>query len=201
LSSREKAVSKQRSARLVSRHEQCFQESISTQTLRMTILRVLQAAPQMSEDGWEAPPTREPCTDLQYGVTVFAILARYLCQVKTLKGKQMDERKRESMVAYLRRRMAQVGIKVADLAAALAEDRMRAKSVRYRNAFGDTWDGKGAMPRWLMQAISAGQSLEHFAVANSSKSANSGRATVDWRQDPFAGTRLATVGPSSTHAR
>jgi methyl coenzyme M reductase alpha subunit len=35
----------------------------------------------------------------------------------------MDDRKRESMIAYLRRRMAQVGIKVADFAAALAEDR------------------------------------------------------------------------------
>ena len=113
----------------------------------------------------------------------------------------MDERKRDSMISYLRRRMSQVGIKVVDLAAALAEDRMRAKSVRYRNAFGDTWDGKGAMPQWLIQSISAGQSLEHFAVASSSKPANSGRVTVDWRRDPFAGTRLATIEPSSTHAR
>ena len=114
-------------------------------------------------------------------------------------GQEMDERKRDSMVAYLRRRMAQVGIKVADLAAALAEERMRQKSVRYRNAFGDTWDGKGAMPQWVVQATSAGQSLEHFAVAAKSakKPAPAGRApaTVDWSKDPFAGTRLASVRP------
>src|SRR5579863_711786 len=109
---------------------------------------------------------------------------------------QMDERKRDSMVAYLRRRMSQVGIKVADLAAALAEDRRREKSARYRNAFGDTWDGKGAMPQWLLQATSAGQSLEHFAVEKSSKPAGRARPTVDWSRDPFAGSRLATVRPS-----
>jgi DNA-binding protein H-NS len=109
---------------------------------------------------------------------------------------QMDERKRDSMVAYLRRRMAQVGIKVSDLAAALAEERKKQKSVRYRNAFGDTWDGQGAMPQWLVQATSAGQALEHFSVKVASKAAKLERPAVDWRQDPFAGTRLATVRAS-----
>ena len=108
----------------------------------------------------------------------------------------MDERKRDSMVAYLRRRMAQVGIKVSDLAAAVAEERKKQKSARYRNAFGDTWDGQGAMPQWLVQATSAGQSLEHFSVKAASKAAKSERPSVDWRQDPFAGTRLATVRAS-----
>ena len=106
----------------------------------------------------------------------------------------MDERKRDSMIAYLRRRMAQVGIKVTDLAAAVAEDRTRAKSVRYRNAFGETWDGKGAMPQWLMQATSAGQSLEHFEVSSALTSVSRGPATIDWSRDPFAGTRLAAPG-------
>jgi DNA-binding protein H-NS len=116
---------------------------------------------------------------------------------KRAEERQMDERKRDSMIAYLRGRMAKVGIKVADLAAALAEDRMRAKSVRYRNAFGDAWDGKGAMPQWLVQATSAGQSLEHFAAEKPSrKPAPRERAAVDWSKDPFAGTRLAAVRAS-----
>jgi DNA-binding protein H-NS len=109
---------------------------------------------------------------------------------------QMDERKRDSMIAYLRRRMAQVGIKVADLAVALAEERKREKSVRYRNAFGDTWDGKGAMPQWLVQATSAGQTLEHFSAKRAPAPASSTQPAVDWRKDPFAGTRLATVQAS-----
>jgi DNA-binding protein H-NS len=113
----------------------------------------------------------------------------------------MDERKRESMILYLRRRMAQVGIKISDVAAALAEENLRQKSVRYRNAFGDTWDGRGEMPQWLKQAISAGQSLEHFAVERPARPARVERAAIDWRMDPFAGTRLATVPASNRIAR
>ena len=105
----------------------------------------------------------------------------------------MDEQKRQSMIAYLRRKMTKVGIKVGDLAAAIAEDRARQKSARYRSAFGDAWDGKGEMPQWLKQATSAGQSLAHFAVEKTSTSASRLRPAIDWSRDPFAGTRLATV--------
>ncbi|HWT39175.1 MAG TPA: H-NS family nucleoid-associated regulatory protein [Paraburkholderia sp.] len=105
----------------------------------------------------------------------------------------MDERKRDSMIAYLRRRMAQVGLRVTDLAAALADERRAQKAVRFRSAFGETWDGKGAMPQWLSNAVSAGQSMEHFATGKPAKAAKEERRSVDWRNDPFAGTRLATV--------
>ncbi|MGT2434119.1 H-NS family nucleoid-associated regulatory protein [Cupriavidus basilensis] len=37
-------------------------------------------------------------------------------------------------------------------------------SVRYRNAQGQGWDGRGAMPDWLQRAIHAGQTVEHFRV-------------------------------------
>ena len=105
----------------------------------------------------------------------------------------MDERKRDSMIAYLRRRMSQVGIKVTDLAAAIAEERRAQKAVRFRSAFGETWDGKGAMPQWLSNAVSAGQAMEHCATAKPAKAAKEERRGVDWRNDPFAGTRLATA--------
>jgi DNA-binding protein H-NS len=104
----------------------------------------------------------------------------------------MDEQKRQSMITYLRRKMAKVGIRVGDIAAAIAEERARQKSARYRSAFGDTWDGNGDMPQWLRQATSAGQSLAHFAVEKSSTSTSRGRPAIDWSRDPFAGTRLAT---------
>src|SRR5215469_11870693 len=114
----------------------------------------------------------------------------------------MDERKRDSMVAYLRRRMDEVGIEPDDLAAAIAEDQIRQKAARYRSATGQTWSGDGEMPQWLKQAISAGHSLEHFAVDGppSQREAATRRKT-DWREDPFAGTRLATIHPSYGHAR
>ncbi|WP_028223286.1 H-NS histone family protein [Paraburkholderia oxyphila] len=103
----------------------------------------------------------------------------------------MDERKRESMVAYLRRRMAEFGIKPDDLAESIARDQRRRSETRYRNAAGETWDDKGKIPQWLQQAMSAGQSLEHFAVNGVSGQLPRGPSGVDWRNDPFAGTRLA----------
>ncbi|MBP0590382.1 H-NS histone family protein [Paraburkholderia sp. LEh10] len=108
----------------------------------------------------------------------------------------MDERKRDSMIAYLRRRMSEVGIELDDLAAAIAEDKIKEKDARYRSATGEIWSGEGEMPQWLKQAISAGQSTEHFAVKRMAPSIIEAPATIDWSQDPFAGSRLAAVQPS-----
>ena len=58
----------------------------------------------------------------------------------------MDERKRDSMVAYIRRRMAEVGIELDDLAAAIAKDQNKQKTARYRSATGEIWSGEGEMP-------------------------------------------------------
>ncbi|MFT0172079.1 H-NS family nucleoid-associated regulatory protein [Paraburkholderia mimosarum] len=104
----------------------------------------------------------------------------------------MDERKRESIVAYLRRRMVEFGIEPEDIATSIAADQARLREVRFRDASGNTWDGKGAPPQWVVQATSAGQSLEHFAIDGGSTRDPGQRAGVDWRNDPFAGTKLAT---------
>lgn len=107
----------------------------------------------------------------------------------------MDERKRDSIVAHIRRRMAEVGIELDDLAAAIAEDQIKHQNARYRSANGETWSGDGEMPQWLKQAISAGQSLEHFAIERLPVTKTEARPQVDWSQDPFAGSRLATAQP------
>jgi len=103
----------------------------------------------------------------------------------------MDERKRDSMVAYLRRRMQEFGISIDDLAAAIASDVAEQKEARYRSATGNTWSGEGEMPQWLKQAISAGQSLEHFQLSPKTAAPQKNREAVDWRNDPFAGSPLA----------
>jgi DNA-binding protein H-NS len=113
----------------------------------------------------------------------------------------MDERKRDSIVAYLRRRMAEFGIELDDVAAAIAQDQIQHKSAKYRSATGETWSGEGEMPQWLKQAISAGQSVEHFGVGGAAQSAPAAGPKVDWRQDPFAGSRLATVSSSIQDGR
>ena len=103
----------------------------------------------------------------------------------------MDERKRDSMIAYLRHRMEEYGIEPDDLVSAIAGDQVTQKPARYQNAKGDTWTGDGEMPQWLKQAISAGQRLEHFEMASASPMQDSQRKTIDWRDDPFAGSPLA----------
>jgi DNA-binding protein H-NS len=105
----------------------------------------------------------------------------------------MDERKRDSIVAYLRRKMEEFGIDVEDVAKAIAQDQ---RCARYRSATGQTWSGEGEMPQWLTQAVSAGQSLEHFATNAASKLAVPAPSHKEWRDDPFAGTRLATIAPA-----
>ncbi|MPW18181.1 H-NS histone family protein [Paraburkholderia sp. CNPSo 3157] len=97
--------------------------------------------------------------------------------------------------------MAEVGIEIDDVAKAIAEDQLRQESARYRSATGDTWSGDGEMPQWLCQALSAGQSLEHFAADRAVQPSGVSSSQVDWRQDPFAGSRLATVGHAPRELR
>ncbi|CAB3785552.1 H-NS histone family protein [Paraburkholderia fynbosensis] len=103
----------------------------------------------------------------------------------------MDERKRDSMIAYLRHRMEEFGIKPEDLAAVLASEPSVQKTERYRSATGDSWDGQGDMPQWLKQAISAGQSIDHFELTAKPATAPQPKKHVDWKNDPFAGSPLA----------
>lgn len=105
----------------------------------------------------------------------------------------MDERKRDSIVAYLRRRMAEFEITAEAIAVSIAEDQRRLAAIKYRDAFGNGWDGQGAAPRWVVNATSAGQSLDHFAVQRPAIVPAEKRPAVDWRDDPFAGSRLATI--------
>ncbi|MGY6126054.1 hypothetical protein ACW9YV_11305 [Paraburkholderia strydomiana] len=53
------------------------------------------------------------------------------------------------------------------------------------------------MPKWLQQAVSAGQSIEHLAINQLSENARGELHRIDRSQDPFAGSRLATAQPDS----
>jgi hypothetical protein len=55
-----------------------------------------------------------------------------------LKDNFMDERKRDSIIAYLRRRMEEFGIEPEGLALELASDRSKHKDVRYHSATDET---------------------------------------------------------------
>jgi DNA-binding protein H-NS len=95
------------------------------------------------------------------------------------------------MIAYLRHRMDEFGIRPDDLASALAREQSEQTKASYRSATGNTWSGEGEMPQWLKQATSAGQSVEHFELSPKEPAPRINREAVDWRNDPFAGSPLA----------
>jgi DNA-binding protein H-NS len=70
---------------------------------------------------------------------------------------------REHLIVWLRERMERAGITLEALERELMADARAALAVRYRDAYGNTWDGAGAMPTWLTRAVAAGQSVEHFS--------------------------------------
>ncbi|AMV46010.1 H-NS family nucleoid-associated regulatory protein [Paraburkholderia caribensis] len=103
----------------------------------------------------------------------------------------MDERKRDSMIVYLRHRMDDFGIGPDDLASFLATATEGADTGRYRSAGGDTWSGEGEVPQWLKQATSAGQSIGHFEFSGGTLARPAKQTDADRKNDPFAGSPLA----------
>lgn len=70
---------------------------------------------------------------------------------------------RDETILWIRTQMARNGISLDDLvrAGCFTEDRGE-RTVRYRSADGQTWDGRGDLPDWLQRAVNAGQNIEHF---------------------------------------
>lgn len=87
--------------------------------------------------------------------------------------KQAEEIKAQEFnktVQEIKAKMAAFGITVADLDGGKARPRKAAAKsggtapVKYRGPNGETWSGRGLMPRWLAAFVAQGQSKESFAV-------------------------------------
>lgn len=72
---------------------------------------------------------------------------------------------RERLIVWLRRRMNDCNITFEALEDALKRDIDAVRAIRYRDAFGNTWDGFGELPEWLRRAVAAGQGIDHFECA------------------------------------
>ncbi|KAI3590499.1 hypothetical protein D9X30_3984 [Cupriavidus sp. U2] len=77
-------------------------------------------------------------------------------------------RERAETILWIKTQMAKLGLHLADLQAAGCFVESRAATqpgpVRFRDAEGHVWDGRGDLPNWLQRAVNAGQSIEHFQV-------------------------------------
>ncbi|MCO4861246.1 H-NS histone family protein [Cupriavidus sp. WGlv3] len=81
-------------------------------------------------------------------------------------------RERSAAILWVKSQMAKHGIAIDDLVASgcFAEatpttNRQKVHLVRYRDAYGHTWDGNGDLPEWLQRAVNAGQSADHFRAS------------------------------------
>lgn len=89
-------------------------------------------------------------------------------QIEALKQQAEAQRKAEiaSVIADIRAKMEEYGITLADLSTRRGSS-ARGSSVapKYRHPqTGETWSGRGKMPRWLQSAVDAGQSKESFRI-------------------------------------
>lgn len=88
--------------------------------------------------------------------------------------KQAEEIKAAELVATIAdilQKMEAFGISVEDLERAKGRGRKSAVAkssspapVKFRGPQGETWTGRGLMPRWLSALVADGQSKEAFAV-------------------------------------
>ena len=95
-----------------------------------------------------------------------------LAQKAELERKIQETQKteRQTAISKVRALMAEFGLSVEDLGggksngAARKSDGTRKAAVKYRDAAGNTWSGRGLQPRWLKEALASGKKLQDFAV-------------------------------------
>ncbi len=89
--------------------------------------------------------------------------------------KQADEIKAQEFdktVADILEKMAAFGITLKDLEAVKGKTRKAAApgtkqaAAKFRGPNGETWSGRGLMPRWLSALVAQGRTKEEFAITN-----------------------------------
>ena len=98
-----------------------------------------------------------------------------LAQKAELERKIQETQRNERAAAIdkVRALMAEFGLSAEDLGGKSGSPAGRKKSsdgtrkaaVKFRDAAGNTWSGRGLQPRWLKEALASGKSLQDFAVA------------------------------------
>jgi DNA-binding protein H-NS len=78
---------------------------------------------------------------------------------------------REAVLAEIRRIMSLHGLTLKDVAAGGARSKERPEAAsrrtvppKYRDEAGHAWSGRGLKPKWLVEAIAAGKSIDDFVI-------------------------------------
>lgn len=91
-----------------------------------------------------------------------------VAQAEKLMRQAEEARKAEiaAAVADIKAKMAEYGISLADLGGgAKAAKSRKAVAAKYRNpANGDSWSGRGRVPKWLTTELAKGRKREEFLL-------------------------------------
>ena len=92
-----------------------------------------------------------------------------LSQIEVLKQQAESQRKAEiaNVVADIRAKMQEYGISVSDLGSSGRDSRSKGMTVaaKYRHPrTGETWTGRGKMPKWLQAEVNTGKRKEDFLI-------------------------------------
>lgn len=86
-------------------------------------------------------------------------------------AEQIKAQEFQNAVQDIKAKMAAYGITLADLEAGKGRVRKATGSktgtpapIKYRGPNGETWSGRGLMPRWLAAQVAQGKTKESFAV-------------------------------------
>lgn len=84
---------------------------------------------------------------------------------------EAQREERAAAIAKIKALMAEYGLTAADIAGKTVAPARAGKvsggkvAPKFRNAAtGETWSGRGLQPKWLKSALSAGRTLEDFAI-------------------------------------
>jgi DNA-binding protein H-NS len=98
-------------------------------------------------------------------------LQELLAQRAELERKISETQKaqRSSAIAKIREIMAENSLDVEDLGGRSSVSghngsASKKSPIKYRDASGNSWSGRGLKPKWLQQAIASGRNLSEFAV-------------------------------------
>ena len=89
-------------------------------------------------------------------------IARLMQQAESARKAEVS-----AVIAEIKAKMAEYGITAADLGSAGRSSRAKGVTVaaKYKNvATGETWTGRGKMPRWLQAEVAAGRRKDDFLI-------------------------------------
>jgi DNA-binding protein H-NS len=101
-------------------------------------------------------------------MTTYSEIQEQIAQLQ-LKAEQLRLQEKNAVIAEIKSKMKTHGLTVADLGlAASGKSSVKSKApktIKYRDAQGNTWSGgRGRKPDWVKAILAAGQDLEKFAV-------------------------------------